>query len=63
MRHADIRTTLNAYGDVVTDEMAEASGKMAGLRESIITTTSWHGWRWKLLIVRGGNSNCGSKCG
>ena len=20
--------------------------------------TSWHGWRKKLLIVRGGNSNC-----
>jgi integrase len=24
MRHADIRTTLNIYGDVVTDEMSKA---------------------------------------
>ena len=31
MRHADIRTTLNVYGDVVTDEMAQASAKVAGL--------------------------------
>ena len=31
MRHADIRTTMNTYGDVVTDEMAVASGKIAGL--------------------------------
>jgi integrase len=28
MRHADIRTTMNTYGDVVTDEMAEAHGKV-----------------------------------
>jgi len=31
MRHADIRTTLNVYGDVVTDEMVQASHKVAGL--------------------------------
>jgi integrase len=31
MRHSDIRTTLNIYGDVVTNEMAEASSKVAGL--------------------------------
>ncbi len=31
MRHTDIRTTLNIYGDVVTDEMAQASSKVAGL--------------------------------
>ena len=31
MRHADIRTTMNTYGDVVTDEMVEACGKVAGL--------------------------------
>jgi integrase len=30
-RHSDIRTTLNIYGDVVTDEMAVASSKVAGL--------------------------------
>ena len=29
MRHADIRTTLNIYGDVVTDEMAQAGTKIA----------------------------------
>jgi integrase len=31
MRHSDIRTTLNIYGDIVTDEMEEASSKIAGL--------------------------------
>ncbi len=31
MRHSDIRTTLNIYGDVVTDEMAEANAKVAEL--------------------------------
>jgi integrase len=31
MRHTDIRTTMNVYGDVVTDEMARASAKVAGL--------------------------------
>jgi len=31
MRHADIRTTMNTYGEIVTDEMAVASGKVAGL--------------------------------
>jgi integrase len=31
MRHADIRTTLNIYGDVVTDEMAQAGTKIAQL--------------------------------
>ena len=28
MRHADIRTTMNVYGDVVTDEMAQAHSKV-----------------------------------
>ena len=31
MRHADIRTTMNTYGDIVTDEMTVASGKVASL--------------------------------
>ena len=31
MRHADIRTTMNVYGDIVTDEMAVASGKVPRL--------------------------------
>jgi integrase len=31
MRHADIRTTMNVYGDIVTDEVKQASGKVAGL--------------------------------
>jgi integrase len=31
MRHTDIRTTMNVYGDVVTDEMARANSKVAGL--------------------------------
>jgi len=31
MRHADIRTTFNIYGDVVTDEMTPATSKVAAL--------------------------------
>ena len=31
MRHADIRTTLNIYGDVVTDEMAQAHSRVVRL--------------------------------
>jgi len=31
MRHADIRTTMNIYGDVVTDEMAQAHSKIVRL--------------------------------
>lgn len=31
MRHADIRTTMNVYGDVVTNEMAQAHSKVAGM--------------------------------
>ena len=31
MRHADIRTTMNIYGDIVTDEMAVATGKVTRL--------------------------------
>ena len=31
LRHADIRTTMNVYGDVVTDEMSRAASKVAGL--------------------------------
>jgi len=31
MRHADIRTTMNVYGDVATDDIREASGKVAML--------------------------------
>jgi len=31
MRHADIRTTMNIYGDVVTEDMAKAHGKIVRL--------------------------------
>ncbi|HEV3208218.1 MAG TPA: tyrosine-type recombinase/integrase, partial [Terriglobales bacterium] len=31
MRHTDIRTTMNVYGDVVTDEMTTAGSKVAQL--------------------------------
>ena len=31
MRHTDIRTTMNIYGDVVTDEMTNAGTKIARL--------------------------------
>ena len=31
MRHASITTTLNIYGDVVTDEMSQAHSKVVQL--------------------------------
>ena len=31
MRHSDIRITMNVYGDVVTDQEAEAHSKVVGL--------------------------------
>ena len=31
MRHADIRTTFNIYGDVVTNEMAQTHSKVVRL--------------------------------
>jgi integrase len=31
MRHSDIRTTMNLYGDVVTDEMKQAHSKVMRL--------------------------------
>lgn len=31
MRHSDIRTTMNVYGDVVTDEMSQAHSKVVRL--------------------------------
>ena len=31
MRHADIRTTMNVYGDVVTDEVQQPQNKVVGL--------------------------------
>jgi hypothetical protein len=31
MRHSDIRTTMNTYGDVVTDEKAQAHSEVVGL--------------------------------
>ena len=37
MRHADVRTTMNIYGDAVTPDMREAHGKMVG------PCAEWHG--------------------
>jgi hypothetical protein len=31
MRHADIRTTTNVYGEAATADMMEAHGKIVGL--------------------------------
>jgi len=31
MRHAEIRTTFNTYGDVVTNEIEQAHAKVVGL--------------------------------
>lgn len=38
MRHADIRTTMNVYGDVVTNEMSQAASKVAGLALKVIAS-------------------------
>ncbi len=39
MRHADIRTTMNIYGDVVTDEMQQAHSKVLSLAINDRTST------------------------
>ena len=31
LRHADIRTTMNVYGDAMTEDMAKAHGKIVRL--------------------------------
>jgi hypothetical protein len=36
MGHGDIRTIMNIYGDIVTDEMAVANSKVAGLELSLL---------------------------
>jgi integrase len=42
MRHADIRTTMNVYGDAVTPDMAEAHGKIVGLALNGLQTDCRH---------------------
>jgi integrase len=44
MRHSDIQTTLNFYGDVVTDEMKQAGSKVVGLAldSRVIPTCTTH---------------------
>jgi hypothetical protein len=50
MRHADIPTTMNVYGDVFTDEKAVASSKVANLalngsRMDLRFATEFTKWR------------------
>jgi integrase len=47
MRHSDIRTTMNVYGDVVDDRTKEAHGKVAALVfvRSERAKTTWQGTR------------------
>jgi integrase len=40
MGHSDIRTTMNIYGDVVTDEMAQAHSKVVGLALTVHNQTN-----------------------
>ena len=40
MRHADIRTTMNVYGDVVTDEMTQAAQSGTGWRFLCVRITN-----------------------
>jgi integrase len=44
MRHSDIRTTINIYGDVVTDEMKKAGSKVVclALDSRVIPTATTH---------------------
>jgi hypothetical protein len=37
MRYSDIRTTLNVYGNLVTDEMQQAEAKIACLAWEVIS--------------------------
>ena len=36
MRHSDIRTTMNIYGDVVTDDVREANRKVARIALTVV---------------------------
>ena len=45
MRHADIRTTMNIYGDVVTDEMSQAHAKVVLM---VLPKKAVNGW-WRTL--------------
>ena len=47
MRHADIRTRMNIYGNVVTPDMREASGKVAMLARKACKTACRLGIRLK----------------
>jgi integrase len=42
MRHSDIRTTMNIYGDVVTDEMAQSHSKVGYLFLAISLSCNFH---------------------
>jgi integrase len=42
MRHSDIRTTMNIYGDAATADMAEAHGKIVGLALNGLQTDCTH---------------------
>jgi integrase len=42
MRHSEIRTTMNVYGDAVTPDMAEAHGKIVGLALNGLQTDCRH---------------------
>jgi integrase len=56
MRHSDMRTTMNIYGDVVTDEMEQAHGKVVRLGTfSGVTDRKWIARgcnRWKKWLLR-----------
>ena len=45
MRHADIRTTMNIYGDVVTAEMSQAHAKVVLM---VLPKKAVNGW-WRTL--------------
>jgi integrase len=57
MRHADIRTTMNIYGDAVTADMAKAHGKLWGLRSTArkrhgrLATVLKNGGRYRIRIL------------
>jgi len=56
MRHADIRTTMNIYGDVVTDEMEIAHSKVVTMAlNSTQAYLSPLNWRKRVRVEHTGD--------
>jgi len=60
MRHADIRTTMSVYGDIVTDEMSRAHSKVVSLAlngtEAELSSLDWRK-RVRVELTRASEAN------